>query len=322
MRQRNVHRIAEHRTWFMIAFMLFLLVPGALAQRPVQMFDPFYRGESAVRSFYERTAVAAELSYRPPGLLQADATPSGTVSNIGVDPIGLNIRFEYKLNARFDAGMFVDATGNGAGRALDLSWIMLKYFKHQEGTDYAIRLAIDPSSDGRSGFPQADLAFLYTAPMSATVTSDFGIGIRRVQIGFQELVPSTPVPVQPGDPMVSAPGAANEVLRGRARGWEVHVSWSHNILFDPAGSNLFFALLAEGGTYDMVEWIVDQDAKQNNRRVTDYKGGVIWIRSGLKIERPSYQFTPFLAIPFRQWAPSEGEWPRARVRLGLSFMLR
>jgi hypothetical protein len=292
----------------------------AAAQRPVQTFDPFYRGETAIRSFYDQYAVTAELSYRPTGLFQNNSSVSSPA--LGANPIGLNLRFDYQLSSRLDLGAFVDATGSAAGRTLGLSWVTLKYFKHQEGTDYAIRLALDPSSDGRSGFPQADLGFLYTSTLSSFVTSDFVIGIRRVQIGFQEIIPSIPVPINPGDPIVKAPGASNDLLRGRARGWEVHASWSYNILFDPAGSNMFFSMMAEGGAYDMLEWIVDAESDVDNRSLTVYRGGTIWVSSGIEIERPSYQFAPFLSIPFRQWAPSEGEWPTSKVRLGLRLMLR
>ena len=303
-----------------LAVISMLSASDLLAQRPVQMFDPFCRGESAVRSFYDRYAVTAELSYRPNALLQGDASLS--TQALGTDAIGLNLHLEYQLNANLDLGMYVDARGNAAGQGLGFSWIVLKYMSYQEGTDYAIRLAIDPSSDGRSGFPQADLAFLYSSPMSDRVTADFGFGVRRVQIGFQELVPATPEGIDPGSSMVSPPGASNDILRGRARGWEVHATWSHNILFDPAGSNLFVSLMAEAGSYDMLEWIVQPEGDQDSRTQTDYRGGVLWARSGLEIERPAYRFAPFLDLPFRQWAPSTGEWPRSKVRLGVRLMLR
>lgn len=308
------------RTLICVLGVVACVAGSAFAQRPVHMFDPFYRGETAVRTFHNQYAVTAELSFRPPGLLQGESSLSAP--GVGVNPLGLSLNVDYQLGSRLDLGAFIDATGSAAGRTLGLSWITLKYFKHQEGTDYAIRLALDPSSDGRSGFPQADLGFLYTSALSPQVTADFAFGVRRVQIGFQELVPSEPVPLDPGDPVVTAPGASNELLRGRARGWEVHASWSHNILFDPAGSNLFVALLAEGGTYDMVEWKAESGGGESARSITEYRGGTLWARSGIEIERPGYQLAPFLSIPFRQWEPNEGEWPKARVRLGLSLMLR
>lgn len=308
------------RQCFVFVCVLFLSSSDVLAQRPVQMFDPFYRGETAVRTFYDQYAVTAELSFLPPGLLQNES--SLTTPGVGVNPFGLNLRFDYRLAANMDLGAYVDASGSAAGRTLGLSWVTLKYFKHLDGTDYAIRLALDPSNDGRSGFPQADLAFLYTSILSSQVTADFGFGIRRVQIGYQEIVPAAPTVIDPGDPIVTPPGASSDLLRGRARGWEAHASWSHNIIFDPAGSNMFVAFMAEGGTYDMLEWLVEEGVDAENRSLTSYQGGTLWIRSGLEIERPGYQFAPFLAIPFRQWTPSEGEWPHSKLRLGLRLMLR
>jgi hypothetical protein len=224
-----------------------------------------------------------------------------------------------------DLGLYVDATGSGTGRSLNLSWLVLKYFKRLDGTDYAIRLAVDPSGDGRSGFPQTDLGFLYAALLSPTLSTHFGIGLRRVQIGIQELSQVEREVVDPGDPVVSAP-PATEILRTRALGWEVHMTTSYNILFDPAGSNLFVALLGQGGSYDLVEWTVDNPATEeietSERTTTAFNGGVIWVRTGLEIHRPAYQFTPFLAVPAKHWQPSGGDWPMPRAKVGLRLMLR
>lgn len=298
----------------------------ASAQRPIRMFDPLYRGETAQRSFFDTYAVTAELSYRPPGFLTSEDLSSTSVSGVGRDAIGLNLRFDYRLSSRFDLGAFVDATGNGTGRSLNLSWVMLKYFKRLDGTDYSIRLAVDPSSDGRSGFPQADLAFLYTSLMSSTLSTHFGVGVRRVQIGIQELVQAEVDVVDPGDPVVEAPQPATEILRSRALGWEVNMTTSYNILFDPAGSNLFVAVLGQGGSYDLVEWTVDNPGtngdETSERTTTAFRGGVIWVRSGLEIHRPGYQFIPYLAFPATHWQPDGGDWPTPRARVGLRLMLR
>lgn len=299
---------------------LLLFAQSAQAQRPVQTFDPFYQGETAVRHFFDTYAVAAELSYRPPGLFQAD---QAAVSNVATNAMGVNLRLDYRLGHNLDVGFYVDAVGNGTGRSLDLSWVALKYYKRMETDDFAFRLAIDPSSDGRSGFPQADLGFLYTTPLSATVTQDFAIGMRRVRIGFQELVAIEAPPLNPGDPIVSAPGASSELIRGRSQGWEMHFAWSHNILFDPAGSNLFVSFMAEGGKYDLLEWTASSVGNpEDTRTSTQFTGGVLWIRSGLQVERPVYQFAPFVSIPVRQWAHPNDDWPRSRARVGVRLMLR
>jgi len=305
-------------TLLLLGAVVFSAAPAS-AQRPVQTFDPFYQGENAMRSFYDNYAVTAELTYRPPGLFQSDQS---AVSNVGANALGVNMRFDYRLGQNMDLGVFVDATGSGSGRSLDLSWVALKNYKRQEGMDYALRFAIDPSSNGRSGFPQADLGFLYSAMMSPTVSQDFAIGMRRVQIGFQELNAIPPPPVNAGDPIVTAPGATTEVVRGRTQGWEMHMNWSYNIIFDPAGSKLFLAVIGEGGNYDLVEWKVVEASQEDGRLATDYKGGTLWIRSGLQIERPEYQFAPYLSIPFRQWATPDGDWPRSKAKVGIRLMLR
>ena len=290
-----------------------------VAQRPVQTFDPFYKGETASRTFYDRYAVTGEVSYRPAGLLQGGGVPS-TAS----DPFGVSLRFDYRLTTGLDLSAYVDASGNTAGRNFLLNWVSIKYYRRQEATDYAIRLAVDPASDGLSGFPQTDLAFLYTSTLSPTLRSDFAVGIRRVQLGFQRIVPTEAV-INPLDPIVSAAGPDREILRTRAHGWEVHMMMGYQVLFDPAGSNLFVTMIGEGGRYDLVEWTVanalDEDVEE--RTTTSFKGGVVWVRTGLEFDRPAYQFSPFLGIPIKQWVPSDdGDYPHARAHIGLRLMIR
>ncbi len=298
---------------------LLCTVSAAHGQRPIRTFDPFYQGESATRHFFDTYAVSAELTYRPPGLLQSEATAVSAVSGTAV---GMHVRLDYRLADHLDRGLYVDATGNGTGRSMDLSWVALKYYRLEEGVDYALRFAIDPSSDGTNGFPQADLGFLYSTPLSPLVTQDFGLGIRSVRIGFQEFQ-TIDNPMEPGDPLPSSPGETSLQVRGRTEGWEMHFSWSHNILFDPAGSNLFVAFMAEGGKFNLLEWQVEDGGRtESDRAATRFTGGVVWIRSGLQIERPGYQFAPYLGVPLRQWARPGDDWPRSRTRIGVRFMLR
>ncbi len=295
----------------------------AFSQRPIRTFDPFYKGESANRSFYDTYALTAEFTYRPAGLLQNDDPSSGGLSGGPSDAFGMNFRLAYRLSSQLDVGAYVDAAGNTAGRSLSVNWLSIKYFRREEGIDYAVRLAVDPVSDGRSGFPQMDLAFLYRSFVSPSVTSDFAVGIRRVQLGFQQIVTVPPDPIKPSDPIVSAPSSDRDVLRTQALGWEVHMLTGYNLVFDPAGSNLFVTLLGEGGSYDLVEWMVNTiESDAGARMSTTFKGGVLWIRSGLQIEKPGYRFSPFLSLPIKQWSPSGGDFPRARPRLGLQFMIR
>ncbi len=294
-----------------------LLCPMAsMAQRPVRLFDPFYRDEIARRTFYDRYAFTADVSYRPAGTVQGDGLPATS------GDLGVSFRFDYQLGPRFDLGALVDASGSNNGRTLALNWIVLKYYGTAETSDYALRLAVDPSADSRSGFPQADLAFLYTSPLGPAFTSDFALGMRRVRIGFQELVPVEVEPPGEGDPLVT-PLTRFEATYARAVGWEVHALMRYNMLFDPAGSNMFVALLGESGDYTLLEWGPGTATTSDTaaRTTTSYRGGVIWARFGLELQRPSYRLAPYAALPVQQWAPAE-DGPRARFHAGVQLMLR
>ncbi len=295
----------------------------ASAQRPMQIFDPFYHGETAERVFFDRYAVTGELSYRPAGLLQSDNFSSSNVPTTVSDPFGLSLKLDYHLTNGFNLGFFIDASGNTASSSLSLSWVTLKYYRRQENMDYAIRLAVDPALDVRSGFPQTDLAFLYASSLSPTLRSDFAVGIRRVQLGFQQIVPTDAPPIDPDAPIVSQSVPDREILRSRAHGWEVHMMSGYNLLFDPAGSNLFVSFIGEGGRYDLVEWTVaNAAAEETDRKTTEFSGGVIWVRSGLEFDRPGYQISPFLSLPLKQWTPSGDDYPHARAQIGLRLMIR
>ncbi|NNE69219.1 MAG: hypothetical protein HKN29_02520 [Rhodothermales bacterium] len=289
------------------------VLPTAVnAQRPIRVFDPFYQDEIARRGFHDRYAFTGELIYRPTGLLN-----DGTTGPAG-DALGLNLRVHYQLSDFLDAGMYLDATNSGIGGAPSLRWLSLKYYRADEFTDYAIRFAVDPIAQGISGFPQMDLAFLYGSPSTPTVRTDYAMGIRRVQIGVQELMNVTPEPIDPDDPIVT-PAPDRTVVRTQAFGWEVHMSGRYSVVFDPAGSSLYVSLLGEGGTYDMVEWDV---ATPELRETSEFTGGVIWASTGLQFDRPSYRFGPYLSVPVSQWAPRSGEWPSRRTRVGFRLTFR
>ena len=288
------------------------------------MYDPFYRDETARRTFFDRYAFTAEVSFRPVSPLQTEGLATG------LDPFGLSLRFDYQLAQRFDLSVLMDAAGSASGRKLSVNWVALKYYRTVETRDYAFRLAVDPSFDGRSGFPQMDLAFLYTSFMTPTLSTDFGIGVRRVRIGYQQIINTPPPVIDPDDPIITPPPSTREVIRTRAIGWEMHLMMNYNLLFDLAGSNLFVTLLGEGGTYDLVEWSPEDSNTPNPgnlneedaRSTLTFRGGVLWARTGLDWERPNYQLAPFLGVPLLQWAPNDGEWPTARLRVGVRFMLR
>ena len=313
----------------LLGILLFVgfLPQDAVGQRPFRLSDPLYRGETARRHFYDRYALTGEVSYRSAGSIQGDGLPASN------SDLAFRFRLDYELAKRLDLSAIVDAVGAAGARRVSLSWLVLKYYRYIEesNSDYAIRLAIDPSSDGRVGFPQVDLAFLYFSPLSPILTTDFAIGLRRVNIGYLQLTP--PPQIAPGESFVVRPRP--QLLGTRALGTELHVMMNYNLLFDPAGSNLFIDFLGEAGAYDLIEsQIVSSrggdigDLEGNVDESTEdkiaFRGGTIWARFGIEFKRPSYQISPFLGAPLKQWTPEENadEWPKARFHFGVQFTLR
>jgi hypothetical protein len=303
-----------------IVLVLPLLAPQpSSAQRPFRIYDPFYRDEKPGRTFYDRFAVTGEVSYRPAGSVQGDG-----LTSLAADPIGYSLRFDYSLARHVDIGVIMDAAGTAEGRALSVGWVAIKYFQTFESTDYAFRLAVDPASDGQGGFPQLDAAFIYSAPLTPEVTTNYSIGVRRVRIGFEQLIllDGTDDP-----PVISAAYPDYGVLYSQALGWEVHAVLSYSALFDPAGSNIYFAILGEAGSYELIDQPLGEVGQNEANAsaesgVSEFRGGVVWLRSGIEFSRPNYAFSPFLGLPVQQWQPDDGDWPSARLRLGLRLMIR
>ena len=100
--------------------------------------------------------------------VQGDGRPT-----IGSNPLGLAFRLDYQLAKQMDLSAIVDASGSSvgssgsvAGRSLSISWVALKYYWTVDNSDYAFRLAVDPSLDGRTGFSQTDFAFFANTLLS------------------------------------------------------------------------------------------------------------------------------------------------------------
>ncbi len=299
------------------AFLLAAFAPqDAAAQRPFRLFDPFYQDESARRTFHDRYAFTTEISYRPDLRVPGTASAQQTVAT---SPFGLSFRLEYQLAQYLDFGLLVDAAGGPTGRNLAASWLTLKYYRSVDLTDYAFRLAVDPSSDGRSGFPQMDIAFLYRSPLTPVVSSDFVIGVRRVRSGYSYRQAVDNLSVSPPESLGPEFGLM------RAVGVEVHAMMNHRFHYDPAGSNLFFTLLLQGGDYNLVDLGNFSEPSERNR--FDYRGTVLWMQFGLEIKRPTYQIGPYLGAPIAQNSPAAGgpdgePWPSQTLRVGLRFMIR
>ena len=317
--KRNGGAVQRIRMWPMgLAALAWLIVlaPEARAQRPFAVHDPFYKSETARRTFYDALAATGEVSYR-----------RGVSGNIGssTPSVGLSFRLHYSLSQRVDLNAFWDAAGTATGRTIVLSWVGIKYYWSVDDFDYAFRLAVDPASDGRVGFPQLDAAFISTKSFSPVFSSDFAVGVRRVRKGFREFVPAEAVRIDDG-PIVVAPNSAAQFIDTRAMGMELHFMWSYNLIFDPAASNLFVSLMGEGGQYSLFESEFGGDGRarasagEDELGETDYRGGIVWMRSGIEYNRPSYQIIPFMSVPLKQWAPENDD--KARMQLGLRLMLR
>ena len=329
MRRPAPHRIWSPRLLAALLVGVLFLPDVAAAQRPFRTSDPFYRNETARRDFFDRYALTGEVAYRSSSAAQEE----GVVAS---SDLAFRVSLDYELFSRLDLGAIFESVGGDAGRSVGLSWLLLKYYHHLETSDYAFRVAVDPSSGGQVGFPQVDFAFLYTSLFTPLISSDFALGLRRVNLGFVQFLPATPLSSE--GPFYVRPQPSLQFTR--ALGTELHVMLNYNLHFDPAGSNIYFGLLGEGSRYDVIETearqgeggelipITNAEALDRGDEATaetriPFRGGVIWARGGLEFNRPSYQIAPFLAVPLQQWQP-EGErtWPQARLHVGLQMMLR
>ncbi len=283
-------------------------VSPVAAQGAFQTLDPFYQDESARRDFYSGLAVSGELGYRAPSLLQPGGTAAGTLA--------LSAQLDYALLPRVDLSAVVDLSGGVGQGPVGLSWVVLKPYWNNEGTDYAVRIAVDPASEGGLGFRQTDVAFLSTASLSPFVTSDFAIGLRRVRTGYD----ARALDETAGLDLLADPD------RVRVLGKELHATWGYSALFDPAGSRISLALIAEAGDYRLLRaaQTLLADGEEQEERI---RSGMGWFRGSLEFSRPSYQLAPYVAVPLITWADVRGEpvrhGPRPdRTRFGLRVTLR
>ncbi|HLT47636.1 MAG TPA: hypothetical protein VK002_10450 [Rubricoccaceae bacterium] len=291
------------------------------AQGAFQTLDPFYQDESARRDFFGGIAVSGEVGYRTPSLLQP-ASEGQTAPGA----LALSAQLDYALHPQVDLSAIVDLSG-GVGRGpVGLSWVVVKPYWHNDNTDYAIRIAIDPASEGSLGFRQTDVAFLSTASLSPTLTHDLAFGFRHVRTGYEQ----RPFDGEDGGDPVSQLIADGE--RVRVIGKELHGAWGYNVLFDPAGSRVTFLLLAEAGDYTLLTAASplvtgETQARGQGEEEERVRGGSGWFRAGFEFSRPSYQLAPYVTIPLVTWADVRGEpvrhGPRPdRARFGVRVTLR
>ncbi|WP_412060813.1 hypothetical protein [Rubrivirga sp. IMCC45206] len=309
-----------------IAALVLGAVPVA-AQGTFQTLDPSYGGETARRAFYGGFALSGEAAYRDADLL--DSTEPGAPAPAD---LSLSARLDYALLPQVDLALVADLTGAAQAGRLGLSWVVVKPYWHNEGTDYAVRLAVDPVSEGGLGFRQTDVAFLSTTALSPTVTSDLSLGLRRLRTGYSDPVPGEPLaePDAELSPVASTFNLGSEPVRSRLVGQSVRGAWGYNVLFDPAGSRLSFGLVAEAADYTILQTrdldTVDPDPadEESSDRV---RSAVGWARAGIEFSRPSYQLAPFVSLPVFTWADVQGDpvrhGPRLqKLRVGLRITLR
>ncbi len=306
--------------------------PSAGAQGAFRTLDPFYQDESARRDFYGGLAVSGEVAYRTADLLRPGASAGAPTD------VALALQLDYALLPQVDVSAVVDLSG-GIGRGpVGLSWVVVKPYWYNEDTDYAVRLAVDPASEGSLGFRQTDVAFLSTTTHAPHVTSDFVLGFRRVRFGYDTRLdadPATAAPLvggllAPEDwPPVSAALGLEDAERVRVIGRELHLTWGYNVLFDPAGSRVSLALLGEAGDFRLVPTAPVTVGSEGAADVSGerVRSGIGWLRAGVEWSRPSYQLAPYVAVPVVTWADVRGEPVRhgplpERARFGLRLTLR
>lgn len=297
--------------WLLAAILPGLFaVPEAHAQRPFPVNDPFYQSETARKTFHDDLAATGEIAYRAAGPVPGSGIPASG------SPLSLSLRLHYRMAERLDLNAFWDAAGTATGRTIVLSWVGMKYYWTVDNSDYAFRLAVDPASDGRVGFPQLDVAFISTKALTPLFSTDFAVGVRRVRKGYRQFVPAAATPDEEQSPLQSN---QSQFIDTRALGMELHFMWTYNLIFDPARSNLFVAMMGEGGQYTLIETSIGGTPLEEDGS-TEYRGGVVWVSSGIEYNRPSYQVIPFMSVPLKQWAPAEGD--EAQMQLGVRLMLR
>lgn len=299
---------------------LWMLPPAAIAQVGFQTLDPFYQDESARRDFFSDLAVSGDIGYRTTSLLQP-----GSDAATGLGSVVASAQLDYALMRQIDVSAIVDLTGGVGQGSIGLSWLVIKPYWYNNGIDYAVRIAVDPTSEGSLGFRQTDVAFLSTSASSPTLISTFAVGVRRVRTGFD----TRPLDVGAnGDPPIGT--SANlfvDAQRTRVIGRELHASWGYSFLFDPSGSRISVALLGEAGSYSLLRPVEGSQLGIEEEAEDRIRSGIAWLRASLELSRPSYKLAPYVSVPVATWANVEGQdvrhGPRPdKAQFGLRMTLR
>lgn len=315
-------RLARCSGLFTVLVLGAMMAPEAQAQGSFQTLDPFYGGESARPTFFDGLAVSGEITFREGDLLGL-SQPGAPVNDLQI-----GARLDYAILPQVDLSAVADLSGATRNGPLGLSWIVVKPYWRNENTDYAVRVAVDPASEGGLGFRQTDVAFLSSTALSPEVTTDFALGVRQVRTGFVEGEDAENAlrPIGNGENIpTSFSSLALAQDRVRLIGQEIRGAWGYNVIFDPAGSRVLGALIAEAGDYALVR--SDDAASEGSSTPERIRSGIGWARMGVEFNRPSYVLAPYVSVPMVTWASVRGEpvrhGPRPdKARFGVRVMFR
>jgi len=308
---------------------------AAEAQRPFSTLDPFYQEETARRGFYDGFAVQADVAYR--------GNEPTVASGAAVRPLALGLRLDYALarqldvSAVFDVSSGLDAGANGS--PVRLSWVVVKPYWRHGHTDYAIRVAVDPSADGGFGFRQTDIAYLSSSNLSPMLSTDLVLGLRRTRVGFERLEISSDTRLASLLPATQR--TLPEIVRSRATGIEGHFMWGYRFFLHPGGTHIFTTFSGEAMAYTLITSTLNtedtaprdlNDAPAGDAAITltdegRLRGGVGRLHVGAEYTRPSFIVAPYVSLPLFRVVEFEGDsrtWgPRLdHTRLGLRFTVR
>ena len=281
---------------------LVLLAAPARAQTPFPLYDPFYFDETARLGYDDAYAVSGDVAFRP-------SATAPDASALATDAFVFAGRLDLRLGRLIDVGALVDASSQGVGRTLQWSWATARYaWTTDDGGAQAFRLAVDPGTDGSVGFPLVDFAFFSTSAQAQPLATNFGIGVRRVQRGYQRFVPV----------VSQAPSADFDVRFERAFGWELRATLAAGYVFDAAGSRLYASVTGMRGVYDLQTLA---DSTTGTAAATrELRSTAAWVQLGVAFDRPSVRLAPYVRVPF--YATESPDATAPALAVGLQLTLR
>ncbi|MBE2187125.1 MAG: hypothetical protein IAE99_10180 [Rhodothermales bacterium] len=282
------------------ALALLTALPGQ-AQTPFPLYDPFYFHETARFGYDDAYAVSGEIAFRP--------DPTSSTGAFAPEALTVAGRIDLRLGPNLDVSAVVDASSESVGRTLQWSWAAARYaWTTDAGTVQAFRLALDPSADGSVGFPLVDAGFFSSGAAIQRLGTDVGVGVRRVQRGYQRFVPV----------ITTDDGTDFDVRFERAFGWEVRATGGASYILDASGSRLYASLVGMRGAYDL-QTLADSTTGTEAATRT-LRSGAVWLQAGLAFDRPGLRLAPYVRFPLYTTPDPDAVEPTAVF--GFQLMLR